>query len=95
MWTFVWIALVTMVVALLVQHLGLSEAMASVVVKVAKCHQCLTFWSTLFVLTILGCHLMLSIALSILMSYLSNFLALLLMWMQGLYTRLWEKVRNK
>ena len=31
--------------ATLIQHLGLSEAVAQVLSKVAACPQCITFWS--------------------------------------------------
>ena len=36
-----------MTAATLIQHLGLSEAVAQVLSKVASCPQCLTFWSVL------------------------------------------------
>lgn len=50
----VWIALMVMIVAGLAHHLGLSEAIAMVVVKVAKCPKCLTFWTTFFILIAVG-----------------------------------------
>ena len=45
------VALIAMVVAVLAHHLGLSEAIAKVVSKVARCPKCLTFWLVLLVLT--------------------------------------------
>lgn len=87
----IWIALLTMMAACLAQHLGLPQAIASVLLKVTKCPKCLTFWSTLLVLLMAGCSIFIASALSILMSYLSHFFGLVLMVLNNLYDRLWEK----
>ena len=43
-----------MIAATLAQHLGLAEAIARVVDKVASCPQCFTFWVTMSALLYLG-----------------------------------------
>ena len=50
----VWIALISMVVGVLIQHLGLSEAVVGVVQKIAKCPKCCAFWLTLATLAYFG-----------------------------------------
>jgi hypothetical protein len=86
-----WIALIAMMAACLVQHLGLSQAIASVVSRVAKCPKCLAFWTTILVLLILGCNPFVALVLSLLMSYLSHFFGLVLMVLNKIYDRLWQR----
>lgn len=86
-----WTALITMMTACLAQHLGLSQAIASVVTKVAKCPKCLTFWTTLLVLLVAGCHPFTASALSVLMSYLSHYFGLVLMVLNNMYDKLWQR----
>lgn len=90
----VWIALMSMMAACLAQHLGLAEAVASVIHKVAKCPKCMTFWTTLAVLISLGCEPFTASALSILMSYLSHYFGLVLMVLNKVYDWLWQKGSN-
>ena len=87
----IWIALLTMMAVCLAQHLGLPQAIASVMLKVCKCPKCLTFWSTLLVLLTAGCDILVALALSILMSYISHFFGLVLMVLNNLYDRLWQR----
>lgn len=87
----IWIALLTMMAVCLAQHLGLPQAIASVVLKICKCPKCMTFWSTLLVLLMTGCDILIASALSVLMSYLSHFFGLVLMVLNNLYDRLWER----
>lgn len=88
-------ALIVMMVAVLAQHLGLSEAIAAVVSKVMKCPRCLSFWTVLFVLVILGCDLFIAVGLSILMAYLSIWSGLLLMMLNDLYETLWQRLKKR
>lgn len=87
----IWIALMTMIAACMMQHLGLSQAIASVLCKVAKCPKCLTFWTSLFILMLVGCDAFFALVLSILMSYISYFFGLLLMMLNKLYDKLWQR----
>lgn len=81
-------------VGVLIQHLGLSEAIANVIMKIAKCHRCCAFWLTLATLLYFGNEPFISLSLSILMAYLSNYLGLLLMLVNKLYLRLWQKIEK-
>lgn len=84
-------AIAAMIAATLIQHLGLSEAIAQVVSKIAQCNQCCTFWLVCAVLLYCHCDIIVSVMLSILMAYASNWFMLLLMFLQRLFTQLYEK----
>ncbi len=92
----VWIAICAAVSAVLMQHLGLCEAIAEVISKIAKCHVCCCFWLTLAALLYSGCGIVAAVSLSIVMAYMSNFFGIVLVLMQKIYNQLWEKVnKNK
>lgn len=88
------IALVAMVVANLAQHLGLSEEIAKVVGKIARCPKCLSFWIVLLVLGLSGKRLTIAIALSMFCAYLSNWFGLLLLWLNKVYNKVWERLNK-
>lgn len=88
------VALIAMVVACLAHHLGLSEAIAKVVSKVARCPKCLTFWLVLLVLMITCENTIVAISLSLLCAYLSNWVGLLLMWLNKVYNKVWERLNK-
>lgn len=90
----VWIALIVMIVAGLAHHLGLPEAIASVVAKVARCPKCLTFWATLIILLMVGSSLLIAVMLSVLMAYLSHYWGLVLMILNDLYDKLWQRINK-
>jgi O-antigen/teichoic acid export membrane protein len=90
----VWIALTVMIVAGLAHHLGLPQAIASVVAKVARCPKCLTFWATFIVLLIVGSGLLFAVMLSVLTAYLSHYWGLVMMLLNDLYNKLWERVNR-
>ena len=88
------IALIALVSGLLAQHLGLSEAVANRITKVAKCHRCLVFWITLIVLALCHYNLIIAIGLSLLNSYISNWFGLGLIWLNKQYNRVWERLNK-
>lgn len=88
------IALICMVVGVTAHHLGLTEEAAKVVSKIAECPKCCTFWITLSVLTIKGCDLFVSVALSLFVAYLSFYFGLVLIVLQKIYNLLWEKLNR-
>lgn len=90
----VWIALTVMIMAGLAHHLGLPQAIASVVAKVARCPKCLTFWATFIVLLIVGSGLLFAVMLSVLTAYLSHYWGLVMMLLNDLYNKLWERVNK-
>jgi hypothetical protein len=83
-----------MIVAGLAHHLGLPQAIASVVAKVARCPKCLTFWATFIVLLIVGSGLLFAVMLSVLTAYLSHYWGLVMMLLNDLYNKLWERVNK-
>lgn len=88
------IALIAMIVAVLAHHLGLSEAVASVVSKIARCPKCLTFWLVLLVLAVSGENTIVAITLSLFCAYVSNWIGLLLMWLNKAYSKVWETINK-
>lgn len=91
----IWLALMAMMAACLAQHLGLPQAVAMVLAKVAKCPKCLTFWITLIVLLIAGCETFFAIMLAIVMAYASYYFGLIIFILQSLYNRIWERVNKE
>ncbi len=87
----IWIAAAVMICACMAHHLGLSEAIARTVLKIAKCSKCLSFWGVLFVLVISDCNIFSALLLSIMMAYLSHYFNLLLLALWKLYEWLWQK----
>ena len=91
----VWIAIVLMMVATTAVHLGLPQAIAKVMVKVFGCHKCLSFWTTLVVLQLAGVPLFTALPLSFVSAYLSNWFAMVLIWLNKIYEKLWRRVNKK
>lgn len=87
----IWIAVAVMVGACLAHHLGLSEAIARTVLKIAMCPKCLSFWSVLFILVIFDCSIFQALLLSISMAYLSHYFNLALLALNKLYDWLWQR----
>jgi hypothetical protein len=87
--------MLTMAMAItLAVHLGLTEAIAKVVGKVAQCERCATFWGTAVVLTLMYDDIVAIVALSILAAYTSYWIGIVLMLLQHIYNRLWERVNR-
>lgn len=93
----VWIAMLAMLSAVLIVNLGLGEAIAEVSGKILKCPTCLSFWGALAMLTYNGTEIIIAVSLSILVAYLSNFVGIVLMMFNRLYTRLYygKETRNQ
>ncbi len=89
------IAICAAISAVLMQHLGLCEAIAEIIGKIAKCHTCCCFWGTLAALLYSGCEIIVAISLSIIMAYLSNYFGLLLIVLNRWYDVLWQKINKK
>lgn len=91
----IWTALIVMMIACVAQHLGLPQAVAMVLVKVAKCPKCLTFWLTLTVLLIAQCNILIAIMLAVVMAYLSYYWGIVILLLQKLYNRIWERLEEE
>ena len=88
------IAIVLMMVATTAVHLGLPQAISRVLVKVFGCHKCLSFWTTLVVLQLAGVSLDIALPLSFVSAYLSNWFAVLLVMLNKIYEKLWQRVNK-
>lgn len=88
------IAMVLMMVSTIAVHLGLPEAIVRVVNKICKCYKCLSFWSTLIVLTVMTGDIVAASLLSIVVAYLSNWFAMLLILLNKIYDELWQKLNR-
>lgn len=91
----IWTALIAMMVACMAQHLGLPQALADVMAKVADCPKCFTFWITLIVLLIVGGNILIAIMLAVLMAYASYYWGLVIMWMKKRYDKLWQSISRR
>lgn len=89
------IMLTVVVASTLAVHLGLSEAISDIVVKIAKCGKCTSFWCSLTVLWLSGADVITAVALSVLGAYLSYYFGLLLMILQYFYTWLRERIERR
>ena len=87
-------ALLIMVFTTLMHHLGFPEAVARLLLKVAKCPKCVTFWVLLFSLLALGEELYVAVGLSFFMAYLSLWVTLLFGGLTKLYNLLWQKLNK-
>lgn len=92
---FALIVILVMVSAILAVQLGLTEAVMKVVVKITKCHKCLTFWGSLVILWIAGCNIIIAILLSLLGAYLSEWAALAFAELAKEYERLWHELNKQ
>lgn len=89
-------AIAVMIGCTLAVHLNLPQAISMVVSRVCKCHKCLTFWGTMIILVaIAGCNVIIAAMLAILMAYLSNWFAMLLVWLNKKYDELWQRLNQK
>jgi hypothetical protein len=89
------IAIMTMIIAVTAQHLGLTEAIAKVITKIAVCYKCCTMWLTFAALLYCGYELILSLLLSIIVAYASHYYAIVLILSQRLYNKIWARLNEK
>lgn len=89
------IVILLMVCSTIMVHLGLPTAILKVVSKIASCHKCLTFWSSLGILLYVGCDILLAMLLSLLGAYSSNWFALLFVELAKQYDKLWHALNKK
>lgn len=89
------LALMAMVCASLAQHLGLTEAVTRILLRIARCPKCCSFWLSLAILTMCGCDLIIAIMLSLAVAYLSHWFGIVLYLLNDIYNKLWERVQRK
>ena len=88
-------ALITTFIAIIAHHLGLTEEMARVISKIAKCPKCTTFWITLCVMLYCDEIAIIAVAIALLMAYLSNWCIFVLIGAQRFYDWLWRKLNKR
>lgn len=89
------IAILLMMTATIGVHMGLPQTIAQIVGRICRCHKCLSFWMTLAALVYIKCDIVMAVLLSFAVAYLSNWFAIILIVLNRLYNRLWEKVNRK
>lgn len=88
------IAILLMMASTIAVHLGLPQATEKVASQICKCNKCLSFWVTLGGLLFFGSNITLAILLSLVMSYASNWFSLILIALNNLFDKIWEKLRK-
>lgn len=91
----VWIAVLAMMSAVMIVHLGLGAAVAKVSGKILQCPICLSFWGVLAALLYHDTDIIVAVPLSILAAYISNFTGIVLMMFNRLYDWLYGKKESK
>lgn len=82
----------TMVCAL-ASHLGLFGAMGRILARVFGCTKCATFWvSVVYCLYFCEYGFARAFCISIVASYLSVWVEMLYVWLNGKYNELWERI---
>jgi len=90
-----WIeAIVSMCVVLIAHHLGFIDKVYNVAGEIARCPMCSVFWITLGVLWYNGIDTIEAVALSFIMAYLSNWVAIAIDILSLLYERVWQRSRR-
>jgi hypothetical protein len=74
-------------------NLGLFEAIVDVAKKAAVCNTCCTFWLAVAAGFLTGLPVIDTLVTAILAAYASNWVAVLLVWLNKKYDELWEKMR--
>lgn len=92
---YIGIAVAVMVVATTACHLGLPQEVAKVLCKIMRCHKCLSFWTSLAVLFLTGCPLLIAVPLSLMSAYLSNWYAVFLVVLNQIHDRLWNHLNRR
>ena len=95
MFSLVLIVLTTMVTATLAVHLGLSVEVGKILTKILSCPKCLTFWGSVTILYLIGCSAYLAVVLSLLGAYIANWFGFMLIKLQKLYNKLWQRLNDK
>lgn len=90
----VWIMLAMAIAATLAVHLGLTEAIAAVVMRIASCERCAAFWLTAAALWHAGADVITIAALSILAAYASHWVGIILIVLQHIYNKVWQRANE-
>lgn len=87
------VAITSMCVVLIAHHLGFIGKAYTVIGEIARCSMCSVFWGTVVILLYYGYNILEAIALSFLMAYLSNWIAIPLELLSKANEKLWQRSR--
>lgn len=87
------VAITSMCVILVAHHLGFIGKVYSVLGEIARCPMCSVFWGTAVILLYYGYTISEVIALSFIMAYLSNWIAIPLELLSKANEKLWQRSR--
>lgn len=87
------VAIASMCVILVAHHLGFISKVYAIIGEIARCPMCSVFWGTVVILLYYDCDISEVIALSFVMAYLSNWVAILLDMLSKANDILWQKSR--
>ena len=87
------VAITSMCVILVAHHLGFIGKVYVILGEIARCPMCSVFWGTVVILLYYGYNIFEVIALSFLMAYLSNWVAILLDLLSKANDKLWQRSR--
>ena len=88
------VASIAFIVGLLAHHLGLAEAIANVISKVLKCAKCLVFWTVQAAVYFYSYDPLYAVGVAMLCSYMSHWVGLILVWLNSIYNKIWQKVNK-
>lgn len=91
----IWQALAVMACATLACQMGLTEAVARILLKVAKCPKCCSFWTVLTVLTLTSRDIVAAALLSVLAAYASHWFGLLPYMANEKYDDVWQRLQRR
>jgi hypothetical protein len=86
--------LLVTVISVIAVHLALTETIARIALRIARCERCTAFWSVLFILALTIDDYLTAVALAITAALLSHWFAFVLIVLQKLYDRIWQKLNN-
>lgn len=92
---FVLMVILTTLNAVFAVHLGLSAAVGKILSKILICPKCLSFWTSLTVLYLFNCNIVVAVLLSLLSAYSSSWIALILVKLNQKYNELWQRLEKQ
>ena len=91
----IWQAFAVMACATLACQMGLPEAVARILLKMAKCPKCCSFWAVLAALAFTGRDIVAAVLLSVLAAYASHWFGILPYMANGKYEDVWRRLQRR
>jgi uncharacterized membrane protein len=87
-------ALIAVAIACLGVHLGLFQKVAEIAREIAACEKCSSFWLCSLLMLLNGHDITTAVLLSVTAAYLSYWLSMLLILLNALYEKLWQRINK-